>query len=156
MHQDISIPSDRGGKMRIKISGKSIMPKLLDIIISTTKVGRLIHTPSSHNPDEPIKEGIALPLKPIETIGQLLGSIKAELKPILLDNLPEGLQIRHLGLRMPPEYANGGKPFVDPLRDRDVGQQHELLDQVVGLDQLVELDVGGAVGLLGQLYLYLR
>lgn len=39
---------------------------------------------------------------------------------------------------------------VDPLSDADVGQQHELLDQAVGLPHLLLLDVDrfGALGAL--------
>jgi hypothetical protein len=40
-----------------------------------------------------------------------------------------------------PQDGGGGELLVDALGDADVGEQHELLDQAIGLEKLLLLDV---------------
>lgn len=51
-----------------------------------------------------------------------------------------------------PQDSRLGKLLVDPLRDADIGEQHELLDEAVCLVHRLLLDVDG-VGGLGGLHL---
>lgn len=115
------------------------MVKLSGIEIGTAEVGGLIHASGSHDPDQFVKELIVYSLHQVQTIRQVPRGLILELIPKLTHDLLQGLQIVHLRRSMASEDAEGRKALVNLICDCDVGEEHEFLDEVVGLDHLVHL-----------------
>lgn len=85
------------------------MMELLNIIVSTAEIGSFIHTPSSHDPDEFVKERISLSVQLVQTLGQLLGRVKVKLVAIIFDDFFQSLEVSHLWLGVSSENTDRGE-----------------------------------------------
>lgn len=148
MNQHVGVSADGGGEVSVEGGGKAVVKELPGIVVGRTEVSGLVHASGRHYPHQFVEELVRFPSYLVQTLSQLLGGLPCQVVPHPLKDLPQHLKVSCLRLGVSPQDAQGRETFVDLFCHCDVGQQHELLDEVVGLDHLVHPHVSGVVGLL--------
>jgi hypothetical protein len=89
--EDVSVASDRGCEMGVKVSGQAIMAEFLDVKVGAAKISGFIHAPSGHDSDQFVEKRIALSAEKIETFGEFFGGVEVEIIAVIFDDLFERL-----------------------------------------------------------------
>jgi hypothetical protein len=142
--------------MSVEGSCQTVVVELSLVMVSRAEVSSFVHAASCHDTDQFVEELILASDDLVQTASQIARSIPGELEAHSFENFSEYLQICCFGLGVSPQNAERWKSLVYFNCDCDIAEQHELLDEVVSLHQLVHLHISGAVGFFLECDLDLR
>lgn len=123
------------------------MVEFAGIEICAAEVGGLVHAASCHDSHQFVEELIAHPVYKVQAVCQVSRCFILEFVAELRHDFLQRLQIVHFGRGVSSEDAERGEALIDLFSDCDVGEEHELFDEVICLHHLVHLHIGGTVGL---------
>ena len=127
MHQQIGIAPDRGGEVRIALQRQSEVPEILRRIDR-----RHLRSQGEGMDHRLVRRALGLLQQPREVLGpDHLAARQLESQP--LDELPQGLDPHRIRLVVHAVHA-GPVTLLQRFRRRDVGRDHEFLDQAMGVE----------------------
>ena len=129
---DVGVATDGRGEVGVDVLRQAVVREVGGGDGTRGEVDGLVHLTGHQDAQERIEEGV-LALRGVQRSGERLGRREVELDAGVRELLVEIGQQRLLWLGVPAEQREGRVVAQDLGGDGDVGQEHELFNQVVGL-----------------------
>lgn len=135
VRDEVRVPPDRAREVRVDLRGEAVVAELGERLGAGAEVLGAHHATGGHDADEGVEEGLAFHDALVEGVGEGLGGVEAQLHAALhLELVGELVEVGLGGRPVPAQDRCLREGLVDFARHADVGEEHELFDERVGVE----------------------
>ena len=124
------------------------MVELREIKICCAEVISLVHGSRGHDTNQLIEERVFFSLDLIETFLKLLAGIIVEAESHGTHQFGKVFDLFGFRLSVSSQNGSSREKFENLVGNRNIGEQHEFFDHVIGLKSMVKGDIGGVMSFL--------